>query len=119
MRSVTALTTDGAEIGVKAEALDALAARLRGPLLTPELDGYDTARSIWNGMINHRPTVIGRCAGTADVKACVEFARDHDLLVSVKGGGHNSAVLRRPTERRPSIGSPRSRRPTTRRTSSA
>jgi FAD/FMN-containing dehydrogenase len=91
MASVMALTTDGAETGVKGEALEALAGRMRGPLLTPELDGYAAARTIWNGMIDHKPAVIGRCAGTADVKACVEFAREHDLLVSVKGGGHNFA----------------------------
>lgn len=91
MASVMALTTDGSETGVKGEALEALAGRMRGPLLTPEVDGYDAAREIFNGMIDHRPAIIGRCAGTADVKACVEFAREHDLLVSVKGGGHNFA----------------------------
>ena len=91
MSSVMALTTDGAETGVKSDALEALGGWLRGQLLTPELDGYDDARQVWNGMINRRPAVIGRCAGTADVKACVEFAREHDLLVSVKGGGHNFA----------------------------
>jgi FAD/FMN-containing dehydrogenase len=91
MASVMALTTDGSQTGVKGEALEALAGRMRGPLLTPELDGYDDARTIWNGMIDHKPALIGRCLGTADVKACVEFAREHDLLVSVKGGGHNFA----------------------------
>jgi FAD/FMN-containing dehydrogenase len=91
MANVMALTTDGGSTGVKDEALDALAGRMRGPLLTPEADGYDHARAIFNGMIDHKPAVIGRCAGTADVKACVEFAREHDLLVSVKGGGHNFA----------------------------
>jgi len=91
MASVMALTTDGSETGVKGEALEALAGRMRGPVLTPEADGYDRARAIWNGMIDHKPAIIGRCAGTSDVKACVEFAREHDLLVSVKGGGHNFA----------------------------
>jgi FAD/FMN-containing dehydrogenase len=89
MASVMALTTDGSETGVKGEALEALAGRMRGPLLTPELDGYEQARRIWNGMIDHKPAIIGRCAGTADVKACVEFAREHDLLVAVRGGGHS------------------------------
>src|SRR5439155_5404213 len=89
--SVMAMTTDGGQTGIKDEALEALAGRMRGPVLTPELDGYDDARAIWNGMIDHKPAVIGRCAGTADVKACVEFAREHNLLVSVKGGGHNVA----------------------------
>ena len=91
MRSVTSLTADGGDIGLKSDALESLAARLRGPLLTPELDGYDAARQLWNGMIDRRPALIGRCTGTADVKACVDFAREHDLLVSVKGGGHNIA----------------------------
>ena len=89
MASVMALTTNGSQIGVKEEALEALAWCMRGPLLTPESDGYETARQVWNGMIDHKPAIIGRCAGTADVKACVEFARQHDLLVSVRGGGHN------------------------------
>jgi FAD/FMN-containing dehydrogenase len=91
MRTVTALTTDGGDIGLKGDALDALAAQLRGPLLTPEFDGYDDGRRLWNGMIERRPALIGRCTGTADVKACVDFAREHGLLVSVKGGGHNIA----------------------------
>ncbi len=91
MASVMALTTDGSSTGVKGEALEALAGRMRGPLLTPEVDGYDAARTIFNGMIDHRPAIVGRCAGVADVQACVEFAREHDLLVSVKGGGHNFA----------------------------
>jgi FAD/FMN-containing dehydrogenase len=91
MANVMALTTDGAGTGLKDEALDTLDGRLRGQLLTPEVDGYDDARQVWNGMIDRRPAVIGRCAGTADVKRCVEFAREHDLLVSVKGGGHNFA----------------------------
>jgi FAD/FMN-containing dehydrogenase len=91
MRSVMALTTEGGDTGLKGEALDALEARLRGSLLVPEADGYETARQVWNGMIDRRPAVIGQCAGTADVKACVEFAREHGLLVSVKGGGHNIA----------------------------
>ena len=89
MASVMALTTNGSETGVKEEALEALAWCMRGPLLTPESDGYEAARQVWNGMIDHKPAIIGRCAGTADVKACVEFARQHDLLVSVRGGGHN------------------------------
>jgi hypothetical protein len=91
MASVMALATDGSETGVKGEALEALATRMRGALLTPEVDGYDHARAIWNGMIDRKPAIIGRCAGTADVKACVEFAREHDLLVSVRGGGHSFA----------------------------
>ena len=89
MASVMSLTTNGGQTGVKGEAIEALAGRMRGPVLTPDIDGYESARRIWNGMIDHKPAIIGRCWGTADVQACVQFAREQDLLVSVKGGGHN------------------------------
>ena len=71
----------------------ALAARLRGPLLRPGDPGYDEARAVWNGMIDRRPALVVRCLGTADVVACVEFARASGLTLSVKGGGHNIAGL--------------------------
>jgi FAD/FMN-containing dehydrogenase len=67
------------------------AANLRGELLRPEDDGYDTTRAIFNGMIDKRPAMIVRCVGTSDVIQGVSFARTHDLLVSVRGGGHNVA----------------------------
>jgi len=50
---------------------------------------YDDARVVWNGMIDRKPALIARCAGVADVIAAVNFARDNQLLVSVRGGGHN------------------------------
>lgn len=68
-----------------------LAASFRGPLLRPADAGYDEARSVWNGMIDKYPALIARCTGTADVVAAVRFARERDLLVSVRGGGHNVA----------------------------
>ena len=64
---------------------------LRGELLTPEHATYDNARKVFNTMIDKRPAAIARCTGAADVLACVRFARKHDLLVSVRGGGHNVA----------------------------
>ena len=67
------------------------AAKLRGELLHPEDDGYDAARAVFNGMIEKRPAMIARCAGTADVVQGVNFARTHGLLLSVHGGGHNVA----------------------------
>ena len=51
--------------------------------------GYDDARKVWNGMIDKRPALIARCAGVADVMDAVNFARTNNLLVSVRGGGHN------------------------------
>lgn len=62
---------------------------LRGPLLRPGEAGYDDARKVWNGMIDKRPALIARCAGVADVIHCVNFARANNLLVAVRGGGHN------------------------------
>jgi FAD/FMN-containing dehydrogenase len=76
---------------VPGASVEALAGGLRGALLQPGAPGYDTARNIWNGMIDRHPALIVRCAGTADVVAAVRFARTHDLLVAVKGGGHNVA----------------------------
>jgi FAD/FMN-containing dehydrogenase len=72
-------------------AVQELAANLRGELLRPEDDGYDTTRAIFNGMIDKRPAIIVRCVGTSDVIRGVSFARTHDLLVSVHGGGHGVA----------------------------
>jgi len=62
-----------------------------GRVLCPGQDGYDAARTIPNAMIDRRPAAIARCAGAADVAAAVRFAREHDLLVSVRGGGHSIA----------------------------
>ncbi|MGH7346079.1 MAG: FAD-binding oxidoreductase, partial [Candidatus Rokuibacteriota bacterium] len=52
---------------------------------------YDAARAIWNGAIDRHPGLVLRCTGAADVRAAVRFARERDLLVAVRGGGHNVA----------------------------
>jgi len=75
------------------DALDALKASARGQVLAPGAAGYDDARKIWNAMIDRRPAVIVQCAGTADVRRAVDFARKNDLVVAVRGGGHNIAGL--------------------------
>jgi FAD/FMN-containing dehydrogenase len=64
---------------------------LRGQSLCPGEPGYDAARAIPNAMIDRRPAIIARCIGAADVIVCVRFAREHDVLVSVRGGGHSVA----------------------------
>lgn len=63
----------------------------RGMLLRPGDAGYDAARSIWNGFIDQKPALIARCAGTADVIACVNFARSHRIDLAIRSGGHNVA----------------------------
>ena len=73
------------------EVIAVLRARLRGPLLTPGEPGYDEARRVQNGLIDRRPAMIARCSGVVDVVECVNFAREHGLLLSVRGGGHNVA----------------------------
>ncbi len=85
-----AATTGGYKILEKTR-VERLKAQLRGELLTPGEEGYDAARKVWNGMIDKRPALIVRCAGAGDVIHTVEFAREHELEVAVRGGGHNVA----------------------------
>ncbi len=73
--------------------LEAFKARLRGELLQASDAGYETARKVYNGMIDRHPRLIVRCANVADVIAAVHFARDNDMLVAVRGGGHNGGGL--------------------------
>jgi FAD/FMN-containing dehydrogenase len=63
----------------------------RGGVIAPDHPGYDEARAVWNGVVDRRPRLIARCSGTADVAAAVRFARDRDLEIAVRGGGHNVA----------------------------
>ncbi len=66
-------------------------AGLRGQLLTPADKEYDAARKVFNAMIDKRPKLIARCAGAGDVMRCVQFAREHELPLSARGGGHSVA----------------------------
>ena len=80
-------------MSIERKLLDELKPRLRGGLLLPEDSGYDEARSVWNAMIDRKPAAIARCLGTVDVTTCVNFARERDIPLSIKGGGHNIAGL--------------------------
>ena len=68
--------------------LERLRDSIRGPVIDPGAEGYDAARAIWNGAIDRRPACVARCTGVADVVAAVRFARERDLLVAVRSGGH-------------------------------
>jgi FAD/FMN-containing dehydrogenase len=83
----------GREIDLKQDKLEGLKTRLRGPLFMPGDAGYEESRTVWNAMIDRKPAVVARCLGSADVIACVQFARENDFLLCVKGGGHNIAGL--------------------------
>ena len=74
-------------------AIQGLRSQLRGELIEPEDSGYDAARKVYNAMIDRYPRLIVRCADVADVIACVRFARDQDLLLAIRGGGHNGGGL--------------------------
>jgi FAD/FMN-containing dehydrogenase len=87
-------TPAAAEAGARQlSAVGALAARLRGELLQPGDARYDTARRVYNGMIDRRPALIARCADVADVIAAVDYARDQGLDLAVRGGGHSGPGL--------------------------
>ena len=86
-----AVALAGGESIVKEAAVGKFKKSLTGELLSPTDDSYEQARKVWNGMIDKHPALIARCAGVADVVQAVNFARDNDLLLAVRGGGHNIA----------------------------
>jgi hypothetical protein len=71
------------------DRIERFQAAFRGEVIQPGDSGYETARKIWNASIDKHPGMIARCAGVADVVAAVNFARENELLVAVRGGGHN------------------------------
>ena len=71
--------------------IEELRQAVRGPIVTPEDEGYDEARAVWNGLHDERPALVVQPTGAADVAAAVGFARSHDLPIAVRGGGHSIA----------------------------
>jgi FAD/FMN-containing dehydrogenase len=78
-------------VNLPSNAIEALKTATRGQVLLRADPGFDEARQVWNAMIDRRPAVIVRCAGVADVRRAVDFARDNGLLLAVRGGAHNIA----------------------------
>jgi FAD/FMN-containing dehydrogenase len=78
---------------IESAQVESLQSRIRGQVILPNHPGYDESRAIWNAMIDRHPAAIVRCLGVADVQTCVNFARDADLPLAIKGGGHNIAGL--------------------------
>ena len=87
-RDLAAIRRGGGAAVIPAAAITDLLASLRGNVLLPDAAGYDTARRVWNGMIDRRPALIVQPSGTADIVKAVQFAQSHDLLLSIRGGGH-------------------------------
>src|SRR5438105_4068749 len=91
MPEVQVLTREGGFATIVHDGAGALAGGFQGPVLLPDSAGYDETRAIWNAMIDRRPALIARCTNSADVALAVKFARAHNLILSVRGGGHNIA----------------------------
>ena len=89
MADLRITTTRGTDTVLDEATVQGFKSSVRGPLLRPGDAGYDAARKLYNGMIDRHPALIVRCAAVADVIAAVNFARAHDLLVAVRGGGHS------------------------------
>jgi FAD/FMN-containing dehydrogenase len=89
MANIEIAAMTGRQVMLNADVIEQFRTGLRGGHLLRGDDGYDAARKIYNAMIDHRPAIIARCAGVADVIDAVNFARSNHLLVSVRGGGHN------------------------------
>lgn len=80
-------------VSVAETAIQEFVSRLRGELLRPGDPGYEQASRVYNAMIEKRPALIARCVDIADVLAAVNFAREHDLTLAVRGGGHSGPGL--------------------------
>ncbi len=91
MTTLAARRLSGAETHLDRRAIDELAQDLSRPPILPESADYDEARRVFNKMIDKRPALIVGCGGVADVLRAVRFAREHDLIVAVRGGAHNAA----------------------------
>lgn len=91
MTQANIVTRDGTTTTLTEETIEEFRQHLRGPLLSPEDEGFAEATRLWNGMIEKTPALVVRPTGTADIAVAVNFARDNHLQFSVKCGGHNIA----------------------------
>ena len=86
---IAAVSLDGTAIELEKAAVRELGESLMGPVLLTNHPEYDSTRMIWNGMHAKRPALIARCINENDVSFAVTFARERDLLIAVRGGGHS------------------------------
>jgi FAD/FMN-containing dehydrogenase len=83
--------TNGGEGVLKGTQVDVFKSKISGGVLQAGDTGYDEARALWNAMIDRKPALIARCKTKTDVINCINFARENDVLVSIRGAGHNIA----------------------------
>ena len=87
--AIRAVSLDGAEVQLTEAMVKELGEAMTGPVMLSGHPSYDTTRMVWNGMHDKRPALIAQCLSTDDVVQAVNFARDHDLLTAIRGGGHS------------------------------
>src|SRR5207249_2005687 len=93
MTELRVINLNGSTGTLSGTTVDAFRKNIRGAVVLQGEQGYDELRQVWNGQIDRKPAIIARVAGTDDVIAAVNFARDNELLTSVRGGGHNMPGL--------------------------
>ena len=86
---IPAISRTGNQVNLPASAVRKFRASLSGKLLDSSSAAYESARRVWNGAFDRHPALIARCSSAADIQRSIEFARTHDLLVAVRGGGHS------------------------------
>ena len=91
MNTLSITSKDGTSKFIPIDKIDNFKEKVHGELITPTNDRYESARKLWNGMIDKKPALIARCKGVADVITAVNFSKEHNLLFSIRGGGHNVA----------------------------
>ena len=88
--SISAVSMHGNELSIESAAIEELRGGLDGSVFLQGDEGYGAAKRVWNGMFDHKqPAMVVQCTSTSDVVNAVNFGRDKNLLVSVKGGGHS------------------------------
>ncbi|MGI9309847.1 MAG: FAD-binding oxidoreductase [Gammaproteobacteria bacterium] len=91
LSDISAATLSGGETTIERAVLNELSSSLNGRLLLPSSEGYDSARQVWNGMIQKKPALIAQVASAQDIQNVVNVAREYQLLTSIRGGGHSIA----------------------------
>lgn len=89
METIQAKKPNGKTIDLNQEALETFKNQLRGQVITPGDEGYKEACKVYNGMIKKQPVIIARCQNVGDIMASVNFARNNELLLAIRSGGHS------------------------------